>query len=77
MTPQRTLDPVWSPDSRWIAYSKKLPSQMHAVFAYSLEQAKSLQLTDGLSRRAHPAFDRKDSISTSSRQHRRRATTDG
>ena len=49
--PQRTLDPVWSPDSRWIAYSKTLTSHMHAVFAYSLDQAKSQQLTDGLSGR--------------------------
>jgi tricorn protease len=57
--PQRTLDPVWSPDSRWIAYSKTLPSHMHAIFAYSLEQAKSLQLTDGLSDARFPAFDRK------------------
>jgi tricorn protease len=57
--PQRTLDPVWSPDSRWIAYSKKLTSQMHAIFAYSLEQAKSLQLTDGLSDARFPAFDQK------------------
>src|SRR5262249_10832247 len=57
--PQRTLDPVWSPDSRWIAYSKKLASQMHAIFAYSLEQAKSLQLTDGLSDARFPAFDQK------------------
>ena len=57
--PQRTLDPVWSPDSRWIAYSKKLTSQMHAIYAYSLEQAKSLQLTDGLSDARFPAFDQK------------------
>ncbi|HZD95242.1 MAG TPA: protease, partial [Candidatus Sulfotelmatobacter sp.] len=57
--PQRTLDPVWSPDSRWIAYSKKLTSQMHAVFAYSLDQSKSLQLTDGLSDARFPAFDQK------------------
>ncbi len=57
--PQRTLDPAWSPDSRWIAYSKKLTSQMHAVFAYSVEQAKSLQLTDGLSDARSPAFDQK------------------
>jgi tricorn protease len=57
--PQRTLDPVWSPDSRWIAYSKRLPSHMHAIFAYSLEQAKSLQLTDGLSDARFPAFDQK------------------
>ena len=57
--PQRTLDPVWSPDSRWIAYSKTLPSHMHAIFAYSLEQVKSLQLTDGLSDARFPAFDQK------------------
>jgi tricorn protease len=57
--PQRTLDPVWSPDSRWIAYSKTLTSHMHAIFAYSLDQAKSLQLTDGLSDARFPAFDQK------------------
>ena len=57
--PERTLDPVWSPDSRWVAYSKKLTSQMHAIFAYSLEQGKSLQLTDGLSDARFPAFDLK------------------
>jgi tricorn protease len=57
--PQRTLDPVWSPDSKWIAYTKRLSSHMHAVFAYSLEQGKSLQLTDGLSDARFPAFDQK------------------
>ena len=57
--PQRTLDPVWSRDSRWIAYSKTLTSHMHAIFAYSLDQAKSLQLTDGLSDARFPAFDQK------------------
>lgn len=58
-TPQRLLDPVWSPDSRWVAYAKELPSHMHAIFAYSLEQGKSLQLTDGLSDARYPAFDQK------------------
>ncbi|HYX51856.1 MAG TPA: PDZ domain-containing protein [Candidatus Limnocylindrales bacterium] len=57
--PQRTLVPVWSPDSRWIAYNKQLPSHMHAIFAYSLEQSKALQLTDGLSDARFPAFDQK------------------
>ncbi len=57
--PTRTLNPVWSPDSRWVAYSKTLVSHMHAIFAYSLEQAKSLQLTDGLSDARFPAFDQK------------------
>ena len=54
--PQRTLGPVWSPDSRWVAYSKTLTSHMHAIFAYSLEQGKSLQLTDGLKRRSLPCL---------------------
>ncbi len=57
--PERSLDPVWSPDSRWVAYTKRLISHMHAVFAYSLEQGKSLQLTDGLSDARYPAFDQK------------------
>ena len=57
--PTRTLNPVWSPDSRWVAYSKTLVSHMHAIFAYSLDQAKSLQLTDGLSDARFPAFDQK------------------
>ncbi len=54
----RTIDPVWSPDSKWIAYVKRLDSQMHAVFLYSLEEGKIHQLTDGLSDAVSPAFDK-------------------
>jgi tricorn protease len=57
--PQRTMEPVWSPDSRWIAYNKELPSHMNAIFAYSLEQGKTTQLTDGLSDARYPAWDQK------------------
>jgi tricorn protease len=46
---QRTLNPSFSPDSRWISYVKALPNHLHAVFVYSLESKKSTQLTDGLS----------------------------
>ena len=56
--PYNTLDPKWSPDSRWLVYTKQLHSYMHAVFAYSLEQAKSYQLTDGMSDALHAAFDK-------------------
>ena len=49
---------TWSPDSRWIAYTKQLRSHMHAVFAYSLEQAKSYQITDGMSDALFVAFDK-------------------
>jgi tricorn protease len=53
-----SLNPQWSPDSKWIAYTKKLKSHLHAVFAYSLEQNKTFQLTDGMSDAAYAAFDK-------------------
>ncbi|MEK6322560.1 MAG: PDZ domain-containing protein [Acidobacteriota bacterium] len=48
----------WSPDSRWIAYTKPLESWYSAVFIYSLEEAKSQQVTDGLSDASSAAFDK-------------------
>ena len=55
--PTRSIDPVWSPDSRWIAYSKNLNNAMRAIFAYSLGDGKSHQVTDGMSDAVSPAFD--------------------
>jgi tricorn protease len=49
---------AWSPDSRWIAYIKQTPNHLHAAYLYSLEQAKSFALTDGMSDVLHVAFDR-------------------
>jgi len=48
---------AWSPDSKWLAYSKVLPNQMGAVHLYSLAEAKSHQITDGMSDAANPVFD--------------------
>jgi tricorn protease len=48
---------VWSPDSQWIAYTRDLESQMHAIFVYSLATHVSTQITDGMSNAAHPVFD--------------------
>ncbi len=47
----------WSPDSQWIAYTRDLESQMHAVFVHSLATHVSTQVTDGMSNAAHPVFD--------------------
>jgi tricorn protease len=55
--PPHQPDAVWSPDSKWIAYSKVLDSHMRAVFVYSLAESKAFQLTDGLSDAISPAFD--------------------
>jgi len=48
---------AWSPDSQWIAYTRDLESQMHAIFVYSLATHVSTQVTDGMSNAAHPVFD--------------------
>ena len=55
--PVRQFDATWSPDSRWIAYSKNLPSRLRAIFVYSLADQKAYQLTDGLADSISPAFD--------------------
>jgi tricorn protease len=48
----------WSPDSRWIAYTKLLVNHMRAVFIYSLDSKKSTQITDGLSDTESAVFDK-------------------
>ncbi len=57
MVPQRTLNPVWSPDSKWIAYSSRLRSMYHAIFVANADTGESKQVTDGLSDAVWPAWD--------------------
>jgi tricorn protease len=55
--PGRDFDATWSPDSRWIAYSKSLTSHLRAIFVYSPAEKKTYQLSDGLADAISPAFD--------------------
>src|SRR5437879_7493716 len=55
--PVRVFDATWSPDARWIAYSKNLPSRLRAIFIYSLAEKKSHQITDGMADSISPAFE--------------------
>jgi tricorn protease len=57
MAPDRSMNPAWSPDSRWIAYTKRLDTQIHAIFAYDTQTEKVVQLTDGMSDATWPAWD--------------------
>ncbi|MBL8211311.1 MAG: PD40 domain-containing protein [Bryobacterales bacterium] len=52
------FEPAWSPDSRWIVYAKQLPTRYCALFAYSLANNKTNQLTDGMADARSPAWDR-------------------
>ena len=49
---------AWSPDSKWLAYSKYLPNKFRALYIYSLETGQGTQVTDGMSDAVYPAFDR-------------------
>ncbi|MGH7576143.1 MAG: S41 family peptidase [Longimicrobiales bacterium] len=55
--PARTFDATWSPDSRWVAYSRSLRNRLRAIFVYSLDQQRAYQITDGMSDAVAPAFD--------------------
>ncbi len=57
MVPQRTLNPVWSPDSKWVAYASRLKSMYHAIFVSNVETGESKQVTDGLADAVWPVWD--------------------
>jgi tricorn protease len=57
-SPERSMIPVWSPDSRWIAYAKQLPNFYHGIMIYSLEEKKSFMITDGFSDAIFPVWDK-------------------
>ncbi|MEO9047624.1 MAG: PDZ domain-containing protein [Gemmatimonadaceae bacterium] len=55
--PGRGFDAVWSPDSKWVAYSKSLVTYMRSIFLYSTVSSTSRRLGDGLVDAISPAFD--------------------
>ena len=57
-TPLHEFDVDWSPDGRWLTYTKQLPNHLRAVFVYSLADRKATQVTDGMSDCLYPVFDR-------------------
>lgn len=54
----RNVAPSWSPDSKWLAYTKTLKNYMGAIFVHNLAESKSTQITDGMSDARNPAWDR-------------------
>ncbi len=55
--PGRSFDASWSPDSKWVTYSKNLNSRLSAIFIYSIAEKKTRQITDGLADAISPKFD--------------------
>ena len=57
MVPARTMNPTWSPDSKWVAYAAHLRSMYKAIFVSNVETGESKQVTDGLSDTTWPVWD--------------------
>jgi tricorn protease len=49
---------AWSPDSKWLAYAMDNKALITTVYAYSTEQGKSFQVSDGMSDVRDPQFDK-------------------
>ncbi|HEU4886486.1 MAG TPA: PDZ domain-containing protein [Thermoanaerobaculia bacterium] len=53
------VDYKWSPDSRWLTYTKNNEAQFSSVYVYNLGDAKAYRLTSGMTNDANPVFDPK------------------
>lgn len=49
-------DFAWSPDSKWVAYSRQETESLSKVYLYSVEQEKSFEVTDGWFASSSPQF---------------------
>lgn len=55
--PNRSMNPIWSPDGKWIAYARLLDNQFKAIFAYEVASKRKIQLTDGMADAISPVWD--------------------
>ncbi len=49
--------PRWSPDGRWLTYSKHLKNRIRTVFLYDVANRRAHQVTDGVMHTELPVFD--------------------
>ena len=55
---QESWTPNFSPDSRFLAYSKRMKNRAGAVYIYDIAQKKTFPITDGITHTEQPVFDR-------------------
>lgn len=55
--PSNTMHHAWSPDSRWLAYTRLTLSYLQQVCLYSLAENRSYPITDGLADVAEAVWD--------------------
>jgi len=55
--PGPVLDHSWSPDSKWLAYTRTGATNMQSLYLWSAAEKKSYPVTDGISDAREPVFD--------------------
>jgi tricorn protease len=55
---QEAWFPNWSPDGRWLTYSKHLHNRVRTVYIYDVQSGQTHQVTDGHAHSQSPVFDR-------------------
>lgn len=50
--------PVWSPDSRWLAYAKSFPNHFRRIVVWSVETGEAQPITDAMAHAVSPSWDR-------------------
>ena len=53
----RSIVAAWSPDSRWLAYPKRLKSLFRAIYMYDTETGAKKQVTDAMADATEPVWD--------------------
>lgn len=56
--PSRDFFTSWSPDSKWMAYTKIMQTHYKKLLIYSVDQQQSQLVTDGMSDASEPQFSR-------------------
>ena len=57
MVPNRTENPTWSPDSKWVAWSSHLNTLFHAIFVANVDTGETKQVTNGMADAVWPVWD--------------------
>ncbi len=47
---------AWSPDSRWIVYTRPMPEPMNRIYLYAIDSKTKIEATDGWYNSGSPAF---------------------
>ncbi len=51
------MNPVWSPDSRWLAYPRRLETQLRIIAIYDTKTNTKHDLTNGMADSISPVWD--------------------